>query len=142
LLAAHLDLALAQDERCERRYCSLSAQIMRAKQDYQAALEQAQRGGLDITGWLLWFLRQVRDAARDGVREVGLVLARSCFWERAKACDLNHRQRLALGSLLSPRSQDLAVSNRSYRAITKTSRATASRDLAELARLGLVVPFG
>jgi hypothetical protein len=136
------DLALAQDERLQRRFYSLSVQIMRAKQDYYAALEQAQRGGLDVTDWLLWFLRQVHSAARDGVREVGLVLARSCFWERAKGCGLNDRQERVLGNLLAPGSQDLAVSNRRYRAITKASRATASRDLAELARLGLVVPCG
>ena len=45
-------------------------------------------------------------------------------------------------NVLSPMSSGLAVSNRRYRAITGTSKATASRDLAELANLGLVVPFG
>lgn len=47
-----------------------------------------------------------------------------------------------LKNVISPMSPDLAVSNRRYRAITKTSRATAVRDLTELAEMGLVVPFG
>jgi Fic family protein len=136
------DLALAQDERCPRRFYSLSAQIMRARPDYYAALQQAQRGALDVTPWLLWFLRQVQAAALDGVREVGLVLARSCFWEHVRQVGINDRQAAVLENLLAPMSQDTAVSNRRYRAITKVSRATASRDLAELANLGLVVPYG
>lgn len=136
------DLALAQDERQPRRFYSLSVQIMRNKEGYYAALEQAQRGGLDVTGWLAWFLDQVQAAARQGVREVGLVLARSLFWEAAKGVALNDRQARVLHNLLAPQSADLAVSNRRYRAITKASRATASRDLADLARAGLLVAYG
>jgi len=120
----------------------LSVQFMRNRQAYYEALEQAQRGGLDLTGWLTWFLAQVEAAARHGVQEVGRVLARAAFWAEVRRLPLNDHQELALRNVLSPMSVDLAVSNRRYRAITHTSRATAVRDRAELASMGLVVPFG
>jgi Fic family protein len=136
------DLALCQDERLPRRFYALSVQIMRNKGGYCDALEQAQRGSLDITGWLRWFLSQVEAATGHGVQEVGRVLARAQFWAEVRRLPLNHRQEMALRSVLSPMSADLAVSNRRYRAITKTSRATAVRDLAGLAEMGLVIPYG
>lgn len=136
------DLALSQDERLPRRYYSLSVQIMRNKDAYYDALEAAQRGSLDITEWLSWFLSQVEAAARHGLREVGLVLARSAFWAEANRHHLNDRQEKVLWNVLSPGRGDLAVSNRRFRSITKISRATATRDLAELAEMRLMVPFG
>jgi Fic family protein len=136
------DLALSQDEKLPRRFYSLSVQIMRNKDDYYDALEQAQRGSLDITTWLTWFLSQVEAATRHGFQEVGRVLARGYYWAEVRKFTLNDRQEMMLKNVLSPMSADLAVSNRRYRAITKTSRATAVRDLAELAEMGLVVPFG
>ena len=136
------DLALSQDEKLPRRFYSLSVQIMRNKDAYYNALEQAQRGSLDITTWLIWFLSQVEAATRHGFQEVGRVLARGYYWAEVRKFTLNDRQEMMLKNVLSPMSADLAVSNRRYRAITKTSRATAVRDLAELAETGLVVPFG
>ena len=81
-------------------------------------------------------------AARQGIREVGRVLARRQFWVEVRRLVLNKQQERVLQAVLSPMSPELAVSNRRYRAITRTSRATAVRDLAELSDLGLVVPFG
>jgi Fic family protein len=136
------DLALSQDERLPRRFYSLSVQIMRNKDAYYDSLEQAQRGSLDITTWLTWFLSQVEAATRHGFQEVGRVRARGYYWAEVRKFTLNGRQEMVLKNVLSPMSVDLAVSNRRYRAITKTSRATAVRDLSELAEMGLVVPFG
>lgn len=136
------DLALSQDERLPRRFYSLSVQILKNKEAYYDALEEAQRGTLDVTRWLAWFLAQVEIAANQGVAEVGRVLARGHFWNATQKVHLSERQDQALKSVLSPMSTDLSISNRRYRAITGVSRATAVRDLAELAGWGLVVPFG
>ena len=136
------DLALSQDERVPRRFYSLSVQIMKNKFAYYDALEQAQRGDLDVTNWLSWFLAQVQAATTAGVKEVGWVLARGRFWAEVRRLPLNDRQELMLKRVLAPASADLAVSNRRYRAITNTSRATAVRDLIDLATMKLVVPYG
>jgi Fic family protein len=136
------DLALSQDERLPLRFYSLSVQILKNKEAYYDALEHAQRGTLDITAWMAWFLAQVEASAEHGTAETGRVLARSYFWLEAQSLPINDRQARALRNVLSPMSSDLAISNRRYRALTDTSRATAARDLAELASLGLVLPFG
>ncbi|MBK8725941.1 MAG: Fic family protein [Holophagaceae bacterium] len=136
------DLALSQDERLPRRFYSLSVQILRAKDSYYDALEQAQRGSLDVTAWLAWFLAQVEAATLAGLREVGRVLARSAFWAEARRFRLEERQERALQSILSPMNPEADVSNRKYRALTGVSRATAQRDLAVLAGMGLLIPFG
>lgn len=136
------DLALSQDERLPRRFYSLSVQILKNKGAYYDALEHAQRGSLDVTEWLSWFLSQVEAATRQGVQEVGRVLARGHFWTATQKFVLSDRQEQVLKHVLSPASQALAISNRRYRAITGISRATAARDLAELARWGLLIPFG
>lgn len=136
------DLALAQDEGLPRRYYSLSAQITGNKVAYYDALERAQRGSLDVSDWLEWFLSQVEMAAREGFREVGRVLARGTFWAEAARLRVSERQRKVLQSVLSPMSLEVSISNRRYRAITGISRATSKRDLADLAEKGLVVPYG
>lgn len=136
------DLALSQDERLPRRYYSLSVQILRNKAAYYDALEHAQRGSLDVSAWLEWFLSQVEAAAREGFQEMGRVLARSYFWAEVERLRVPERQRRVLHSVLSPMSPEMSISNRRYRAITGISRATSKRDLAELAEKGLVVPFG
>lgn len=136
------DLALAQDEGIPRRFYSLSVEILRNKEAYYDALEAAQRGTLDLTGWLVWFLEQVRLATRRGIQEVGLVLARGAYWAEVRRHHLDARQERVLRSILSPVSLAPVVSNRRYRAITGVSRATAARDLAQLCGMGLLVPYG
>lgn len=136
------DMALSQDERTPRRYYSLSVQIMKNKSAYYDALEVAQRGAMDLTAWLEWFLSQVEEGAKEGIREIGRVIARGYFWAEMKKLRVTDRQEKVLYNVLSPMSMDIDISNRRYRAITGISRATSKRDLAELAEKGLVVPFG
>jgi len=136
------DLALSQDERLPRRYYSLSVQIMRNKNDYYDSLENSQRGNLDITNWLVWFLAQVHEATQHGVREIALVLARSHFWATAGKFNLNDRQETVLKAILSPMSREDAVSNAYYCKLADTNRTTAARDLAELVDMDLLRPYG
>lgn len=136
------DLALSQDEELPRRYYSLSVQIMKNKQAYYDALEHAQRGSLDITDWLKWFLSQVEAATSHGVKEVALVMARSRFWAAARKFTLNTRQEMVLKAILSPTSKEDAVSNAYYCKLADTNRTTAARDLAELADMDLLRPYG
>lgn len=136
------DLALAQDEQSGLRFFSLSAQILRNKDGYYGALEQAQRGSLDVTPWLGWFLEQVQGSAQNGMYEVHRVLARNRFWAKADGLQLNERQIAGLKRALSPFNTEDVLSNRFYRKITDTNRTTAARDLSELVELGLLEPFG
>jgi Fic family protein len=115
---------------------------MKNKQAYYDALEQAQRGSLDITDWLEWFLSQVEAATSHGIQEVALVMARSRFWAAARKFTLNYRQELVLKAMLSPTSREDAVSNAYYCKLADTNRTTAARDLAELTSMDLLRPYG
>jgi len=88
-----------------------------------------------------------RHYIRHGIREAHLVLARTLFWEHASRYKLNERQQAAVRRALAPwmdeaRGEDGTLSNRHYRAVTGANRITASRDLAYLVELGLLVAHG
>lgn len=144
LARAVTDMAIAQDEGRPMRLFSLSAQIQRQRSAYYKTLERTQRGDLDVTPWLLWFLAQVEDAATNAHAIVGRTLGKARFWLRFQDVTLNERQRKVLNRLLDAGPEGFlgGISNRKYMGLTRTSRATASRELSDLASKGCLVPFG
>jgi Fic family protein len=141
---ALLDRALAQDERRAVRLYSMSARFMHVRDDYYAALQRLSTGSLDVTDWLRWFLEQFTAAAQVSEQTVAHVLRRAKFWMKHARNPLNNRQRKALNALLDagPRGFAGGMTNRKYALLTKTSPATAQRDLAELVELGGLVLTG
>lgn len=144
LARAITDMAIAQDERRPMRLFSLSAQIQRQRSAYYKILERTQGGDLDITPWLLWFLAQVEDAATNANAIVARTLGKARFWLRFQAMEINDRQRKVLNRLLDAGPEGFAggINNRKYMGLTRTSRATASRELSDLASKGCLVRFG
>ncbi len=134
---ALLDRALAQDERRAIRLYSLSARLMAVRDEYYDALEHLSQGNLDATSWLVWFLNQFTIAVRNGELALGHVLFKARFWVRHAQSPLNNRQRKALNAMLDagPAGFIGGMTNRKYANLTKTSPATAQRDLAELVKL-------
>ncbi len=128
------DLAICQDEQRPVRLFSLSAQIMRERNAYYDALEKTQRGGLDVTPWLAWFLEQVSGACDNAEATVGKVLDKAKFWLSHQHLNLNERQRKVLNKLLDAGVDGFegGMNTRKYVSLTKTSRATAYRELADL----------
>jgi Fic family protein len=116
---------------------SLSTAIERRRQDYYDALSRASRGGLDITEWLVWFTDLVLEAQVQAKERIGFTLAKTRFWDR-HANVLNERQAKALARMLreGPEGFKGGMSAQKYMRITDCSKATATRDLAELLRMG------
>ena len=141
---ALLDRALAQDERSAIRLYSLSARLMTVRDQYYGALEQLSRGNLDITPWLVWFLEQFTIAVKNSEQTIGHVLHKARFWVRHAQSPLNSRQRKALNAMLDAGAPGFigGMTNRKYANLTKTSPATAQRDLAELVQLECLEPTG
>ncbi len=141
---ALLDRALARDERRVVRLYSISARFMEVRDDYYFALERLSTGNLDVTGWLRWFLEQFAAAAQASEQTLAHVLRKARFWLKHANSPLNHRQRKALNALLDSGPQGFVggMTNRKYAHLTKTSPATAQRDLAELVELGSLVLIG
>jgi Fic family protein len=136
------DMALSQDERQPMRFFSLSAQILRERKSYYDILEQTQRGNLDVTDWLAWFLAQVEAAAGAAEKSVANTLAKARFWLRHQAASLNERQRKVLNRLLDAGRDGFegGINTRKYMSLTKASRATAYRELSALVENGCLTP--
>lgn len=144
LARAITDMALAQDERTSMRFFSLSAQILRERTSYYTHLERTQKGGLDVTEWLTWFLTQIEAAATAAQQTITNTLAKARFWLHHQASSLNERQHKVLNCLLDAglKGFEGGMNTRKYMSLTKTSRVTAYRELSELVAKGCLAPTG
>jgi Fic family protein len=141
---ALLDRALARDEGRSIRLYSMSARFEAVRDEYYEALGDLSRGDLDVTPWLSWFLEQVESAARSSEKTVEYVLFKARYWMRHAHQTINERQRKALNTVLNagPGGFVGGLTNRKYASLTRTSPATAQRDLAELVALHCLVLAG
>lgn len=128
------DRALAQDEGTSVRFYSMSAAIMRSRNDYYAALERTQKGDLDITGWLLWFIETTKAAIQRSLLQFQLTLRKAKFWRAHPANEINSRQQKVLNRMLDadPDEFSVGINASKYKSIAATSKATATRDLSDL----------
>jgi len=124
------DLMLARSEKSAQRFYSMSAQIRQERNDYYRILEDTQKGDLDITRWLDWFLGCLGRAI-DGAEEVSAsVLRKARFWVRHAHASLNDRQRAMLNRLLNGFEGKLTSSK--WAKIMRCSQDTAIRDIEDL----------
>jgi Fic family protein len=154
LARALTDRALAQIPRPEAsarrtdslmaRAFGLSARIQQQRQTYYQELECCQRGDLEVTRWLQWFLEQVAAAALSNQAVVSAVQAKALFWWRHRHSGFNARQQKLLNRLLDaePEGCEGGMTLRKAIGITKASRATAWRDLSELVASEALTPIG
>jgi Fic family protein len=141
---ALLDRALAQDENRSTRLYSMSARFESGRDEYYDALGAFSTGTMDATPWLQWFLAQVEAAAKTSEHTVNKVISKAQFWARHAQVTLNERQKKALNVLLDAGPQGFVggMTNKKYASLTRTSPATAQRDLAELVEKGCLVLTG
>jgi Fic family protein len=130
------DLQLARSEGSPQRFYSMSAQISRERKAYYEILEATQKGDLDITGWIMWFLACL-SRAFDGAESIlTVVLSKALFWEKHAGEPLNDRQRDMLNRLLDGFEGKLTSSK--WAAIEKCSPDTALRDITDLLNRGIL----
>lgn len=131
------DMALARSEHSPQRFYSMSAQIRQERKNYYDILEQTQKGTMDVTPWMEWFLGCLGRAI-DGAQEtLSGVLAKARFWDRIKDVKLHDRQRLVINRLLDGFEGKLTTSR--YAALAKCSQDTAHRDILELIHRGVMI---
>ncbi len=125
------DMALARADGTAQRCYSMSSQIAAERKQYYHQLELAQRGDLDITHWLSWFLRCLQLAFDRAELTLSGVLRKARFWQAIRAGrPVNERQRLVLNRLLDGFQGNLTTSR--YAGLVKCSTDTALRDIHEL----------
>ena len=130
------DMALARADGRPERFYSMSAQIEAERRDYYAVLERCQKGGLDITPWLAWFIECLGHSLARAEDTLASVLRKSSVWQRIGTGRINDRQRKALNRLLDGFEGKLTTSK--YAKLTGCSSDTALRDIRELLEQGVL----
>lgn len=130
------DLLLARADAGPQRFYSLSAQIERERGAYYDILEHTQKGSLNVTKWLAWFLGALHRAVEQAQSSHDAALAKARFWQRIAGTALNKRQVKLLNHLLD--GFEGKLTSRKWAAIAKCSPDTALRDINELIAHGIL----
>ena len=131
------DMALARSERSPQRFYSMSAQILRERATYYARLEHSQRGSLNITPWLSWFIACLGRAIEASMTSLGSVVHKAQVFQSVTGAPLNERQRLVLNRLIDGFEGHLTSSK--WASLAKCSTDTALRDITDLVERRLLV---
>jgi len=131
------DMVLARSEKTAQRFYSMSAQIREDREDYYKFLEQTQKGNLNITQWLDWFLGCLGRAFEGASIILENVFQKARFWDNQRNTLFNERQRLVINRLLSGLEGKLTSSK--WAKLAKCSQDTASRDIHGLIELGILI---
>ncbi len=131
------DMALSQADDTNDRFYSLSSQIEAERNEYYLHLEATQRGGLDITPWLTWFLGCLDRAIGNAETALAAVLHKAKLWQRINRRPVNDRQREVINRMLDNFEGYLTTSR--YAKLAKCSQDTALRDIRELLERGIIV---
>lgn len=132
------DLALAKAERTGQRFYSMSSQIMRERDAYYDALEKSQRGGTDVTRWLVWFAGCYARAIDRAETMVADVLAKAEFWQKFAHASLSERQKKVLNRFLDGGFEGTLTAKK-WAVLGKCSVDTAQRDINDLLQREMLV---
>ena len=130
------DMALARAEGTSQRFYSFSAQIQRERKDYYDQLEATQKGPLDVTPWLNWFLGCLLRAVQGADATLAGVLDKAKFWQRWAGTPMNERQTKVLNRVLD--GFEGKLTNAKWAALGKCSADTALRDINDLLARGVL----
>lgn len=128
---------LAGAEKKALRFYSMSAQIMDERKSYYQVLEKTQKGSLDITSWVMWFLSCLMNAFEQSEKTISLCIDKKQFWEKYSQCAINERQKLMINKLFDGFKGKLTT--KKWGILCKCSHDTALRDIQALLELGILI---
>ncbi|MBD8488495.1 Fic family protein [Echinicola sp. CAU 1574] len=130
------DMLLAQADKSNQRFYSMSAQIRLERKQYYEILEKTQKGNLDITDWIVWFLNCLINALRSTDLILSKVLFKADFWRKHIDTAINDRQRKLLNRLVD--GFDGKLTSSKWAKIAKCSKDSAVRDINDLIGKGIL----
>ena len=131
------DMQLAKADGFPLRFYSMSAEILREKKAYYEILEHTTSNSTDITEWLEWFLNTMKSSILRAEETVKRVVSKSSFWQRHREIPMNERQVKVVNMIWDGFTGKLTSSK--WAKITKTSQATALRDITDLIEKGILI---
>ncbi len=130
------DMLLARADKSSQRCYSMSAQILAMRKQYYEVLEHAQKGDLNISPWIVWFLDCLIQALKSTESTLTNVLFKAEFWQKHIHTKINERQRKLLNKLLDGFEGTLTTSK--WAKIAKCSKDSAVRDINDLMEKGIL----
>lgn len=124
------DMLLAKSDNISQRFYSMSAQIRVERKQYYEIIERTQKGSLEITEWIKWFLTCLKSSLISSEQILSIVLNKHQFWSKNAKQIFNDRQILLLNKLLDGFTGKLNTSK--WAKIAKCSADTALRDITDL----------
>lgn len=124
------DLLLARADEMPHRFYSMSAEIRKQRKAYYDILEKTQKGSINITAWLEWFLDCLEAALLSTEQSIEIVLQKAAFWDKYRLTAMNERQIKVLNLLWD--GFDGKLTSSKWSKITKCSPDTALRDIQDL----------
>jgi Fic family protein len=93
---------------------------------------------LDFTPWIAWYLDRYNDSLQETLDSINKIMSKTKFWDKLRHISLNQRQLKVLNKLLEYNKGEFqgGLTTKKYVAMTKTSLATAKRDIQELVKYG------
>ena len=134
------EMMLARADGMTQRYYSLSSAILNNRKTYYEQLEQTQKGSLDITGWIAWFLVTLYQAIATSISKTDSVIKKTDFWNRHAETAVNERQRKVINRLWDGFEGKLNTSK--WAKICPCSQDTALRDIHDLIAKGILRDTG
>ncbi len=131
------DMQLARADGSSHRFYSMSAQIEREKNVYYDMLEGTQKGTLDITDWIHWFLSCLNRSLTSADMTLASILKKAAFWEKISSVPLNQRQHFMTNKMLDDFFGKLTSSK--WAKMNKCSQDTGLRDIQDLIDKGVLV---
>lgn len=124
------DMMLARSDDSKFRFYSMSSQIQKNRKSYYAILEKIQKGTMDITNWLVWFLENLLIAIQSSGEITNNVLKKAEFWQKNANLVFNERQIKVLNRFLDNFEGNLTTTK--WAKMCNCSQDTATIDINEL----------
>jgi Fic family protein len=134
------DMLLARSENTNQRFYSMSAQIRKERKEYYNILEKTQKGSLDITVWLVWFLECLLRAIENTEETLASIFIKASFWQKFTDITLNERQKKVINKLLDNFEGNLTSSK--WAKLCKCSQDSANRDILDLVEKNILIKVG
>lgn len=131
------DMLLTRSEDNSLRYYSLSSQIQKERKHYYAILEKTQKGDLNITEWIMWFLNCLARAIESALLTLDMVLNKVRYFDLINKISLNTRQQKIINRLLEDFHGNLTSTK--WAKMAKCSQDTAYRDIIDLVNKGILL---
>jgi len=131
------DMFLARADGSEDRFYSMSAQIESERGDYYRELEEQQRGDVDLTPWLQWFIGCLERSFHRAEASLEKVLNKARIRRAMSRWPANERQKKIVERMMDDFEGHMHTSK--YARIAKCSTDTALRDIRELTEQGILI---